>query len=49
MVDGVKKYTETSKTLNTSINLGACSHHFGVFAVNTPGTKWEGIVDATVK
>jgi Big-like domain-containing protein len=49
-VDGVKKYTETSsKTLNTSISLGAGSHRFGVFAVNTAGTKWEGVATATVK
>jgi hypothetical protein len=49
-VDGVKKYTETnSKTLSTSISLAAGSHRFGVFAVNTAGTKWEGVVNATVK
>jgi hypothetical protein len=49
-VDGVKKYTETSsKTLNTSISLGAGTHRFGIFAVNTAGTKWEGVVNATVK
>jgi hypothetical protein len=49
-VDGVKKYTETSsKVLNTSITLGAGSHRFGVIAVNTAGTKWEGVATATVK
>jgi hypothetical protein len=49
-VDGVKKYTETSsKTLSTSISLAAGSHRFTVFAVNTAGTKWEGVVNATVK
>jgi hypothetical protein len=49
-VDGVKKYTETSsKTLNTSISLAAGSHRFGIFAVNTAGTKWEGVSTATVK
>jgi Bacterial Ig domain len=49
-VDGVKKYTETnSKTLTTSISLGAGSHRFGIFAINTAGTKWEGVVTATVK
>jgi hypothetical protein len=49
-VDGVKKYTETgSKTLNTSISLAAGSHRFGVFAVNTAGTKWQGVSTATVK
>lgn len=49
-VDGVKKYTETSsKTLSTSISLAGGSHRFTVFAVNTAGTKWEGVVNATVK
>lgn len=49
-VDGVKKYTETSsKTLSTSLALAAGSHRFTVFAVNTAGTKWESVVNATVK
>jgi FG-GAP-like repeat/Bacterial Ig domain len=49
-VDGVKKYTETSsKTLRTSVSLGAGSHRFTVFAVNTAGTKWDSVVNATVK
>jgi Bacterial Ig domain len=49
-VDGAKKYTETSsKTLNTSISLAPGSHRFGVFAVNTAGTKWQGVSTATVK
>ena len=49
-VDGVKKYTETSsKSLSTSIALGAGSHRFDVYAVNTAGTKWEKTVTATVK
>jgi hypothetical protein len=49
-VDGVKKYTETSsKTLNTSISLAAGSHHFTIYAVNTAGTKWQGVSIATVK
>jgi len=48
-VDGVKKYSETtSKTLNTSIALGTGQHRFGVFAVNTAGTKWQTTVYATV-
>lgn len=49
-VDGVKKYTETnSTTLNTTLSLAAGTHRFGIFAVNTAGTKWEGVVNATVK
>jgi hypothetical protein len=49
-VDGVKKYTETTSTsLNTSLSLAAGSHRFGIFAVNTAGTKWETVVNATVK
>ena len=49
-IDGVKKYTETSgTTLNTTLSLAPGSHRFGVFAVNTAGTKWEQVVYATVK
>jgi hypothetical protein len=49
-VDGVKKYTETSsKTLSTSLSLAAGSHRFTIFAVNTAGTKWQGVSTATVK
>lgn len=49
-VDGVKKYTETSSTiLDTTLSLASGTHRFGIFAVNTAGTKWEGVVDATVK
>jgi hypothetical protein len=48
-VDGVKKYTATSsKQLNIAISLAAGSHRFGVFAVNTAGQKWQGVVNATV-
>jgi hypothetical protein len=48
-VDGVKKYSETtSKSFSTSIALGSGNHRFGVFAVNTAGTKWETVVYATV-
>ncbi len=48
-LDGVKVYTETaSTTLSTSIPLGAGKHQFGVYAVNTAGTKWLSIVYATV-
>lgn len=48
-VDGEKQYTETtSKVLNTSIGVAAGTHRFTVFAVNTAGTKWEGVVNATV-
>jgi hypothetical protein len=49
-VDGLKKYTETSsKTLSTSISLAAGSHRFSIYAVNTAGTKWQGVSTATVK
>jgi hypothetical protein len=49
-IDGVKKYTETSgTTLKTTLTLAAGSHRFGVFAVNTAGTKWEQVIYATVK
>jgi hypothetical protein len=49
-VDGVKQYTESSsKTLSTSISVAAGSHRFAIFAINTAGTKWEGVSTATVK
>jgi hypothetical protein len=49
-VDGVKKYSETSsRVLNTSISLGAGSHRFTVIAANTAGTKWQSVVNATVR
>ena len=48
-VDGVKKYTSASNTLNTSIALSAGSHRFAVLAINMAGQKWETVVEATVK
>jgi hypothetical protein len=49
-VDRVKQYTETSSVvLSTSVSPGAGSHRYGVFAVNTAGTKWEEVVYATVE
>ncbi|KAA6459072.1 VCBS repeat-containing protein [Acidobacteria bacterium AB60] len=48
-IDGVKFYTETnSTTLSISYPLGAGKHQFGVYAVNTAGTKWLGLSYATV-
>jgi probable HAF family extracellular repeat protein len=48
-VDGAKKYTAFhSGTLITSVSLAAGSHRFGVFAVNTAGTKWKTVAYATV-
>ena len=49
-VDGVKKYTSTSgNVLNTSVNLAAGTHRFGVFAINSAGQKWENAISATVQ
>ncbi len=49
-IDGVKKYTQTSNpVLLTTIPVSAGKHRFGVFAVNTAGTKWEAVANATVK
>lgn len=48
-VDGAKKYTSTSLTLDTSVSLAAGSHRFAVVASNTAGQKWETAVDATVQ
>ena len=49
-IDGVKKYTQTTNpVLLTTIPVSAGTHRFGVFAVNTAGTKWEAVANATVK
>ena len=48
-VDGVKKYTGTTSTVDTSIPLAAGSHRFAVYAVNTGGQKWDTVVQATVQ
>jgi hypothetical protein len=48
-VDGVKKYSTASSSLNTSISLSAGTHRFAVVAANTAGQKWEDVVNATVQ
>ncbi len=49
-IDGVKKYTQTTNpVLTTTIPVSSGTHRFGVFAVNTAGTKWEAVTNATVK
>jgi hypothetical protein len=48
-IDGVKKYSTASSTLNTSISVAAGTHRFAIIAVNTAGQKWESAVNATVK
>ena len=49
-VDGEKKYTATSsKQLNTTISLEDGTHRFAVLAINTAGTKWESVMNATVE
>lgn len=47
-VDGVKKYSTASTSLDTSVSLSAGSHRFAVLATNTAGQKWESVVNATV-
>lgn len=48
-VDGVKKYsTFGSTSLTTSLSLATGSHRFSFYAVNTAGTKWNTVVNATV-
>ncbi len=48
-INGVKKHSIASTTLNTSIAVTAGTHRFAVVAANTPGQKWESAVNATVK
>ncbi len=48
-VDGVKKFSNTgTTTLSTSVSLATGSHRFTVIAVNTAGTKWQTVVNASV-
>src|SRR5689334_16325794 len=46
-VDGMRKYTASSNSINTSISLAAGSHRFAVIAVDTAGQKWENPVNAS--
>jgi hypothetical protein len=48
-VDGVKKYTSTTATLDTALVLAPGGHRFAFLAINTAGHKEETIVDATVQ
>lgn len=48
-VDGAKKDTSYTTTLDTSVALGAGSHRFNFRAVNTAGTVWSNPVYVTVK
>ena len=48
-IDGVKKYSAASTSLNTSVSLTAGTHRFAIVATNTSGQKWENAVNATVK
>lgn len=47
-MDGVRQYSIAGSTLNTSVTLAAGTHRFAVLAINTAGTKWETVVNATV-
>jgi hypothetical protein len=48
-VNGVKKFTSFSNSLNTQISLAAGTYQFAFVAVNTAGQKWSASVSATVK
>ena len=48
-VDGAKKYSTASDSLNTSVSLASGTHRFAVLATNTAGQKWESALTATVK
>jgi hypothetical protein len=48
-VDGTKMFTETtSKSFDTSLNLGNGYHKVDVYAANTAGNLWENTVYVTV-
>ena len=48
-VDGVKKFSTASNSLNTSVVVASGTHRFAVLAINATGQKWESVVNATVK
>lgn len=48
-VDGVKKYSTADAKIDTYLSLATGAHRFSFFAVNTAGTKWNQVVNATVK
>ncbi|HET8637517.1 MAG TPA: Ig-like domain-containing protein [Acidobacteriaceae bacterium] len=47
-VDGAKRYTTGSSSLNTAISLDPGTHRIAVLALNTAGQIWESAVNATV-
>jgi hypothetical protein len=47
-VDGAKKYTSDSKSLNTAINLDPGAHRIAVLALNNTGQIWESAINTTV-
>jgi hypothetical protein len=48
-VDGVKKLNSTSTLVDTHLTLGPGRHRFNFRAVNSAGTIWSKVVNATVK
>ena len=48
-IDGVKKYTSTTDTVDVNYTLSKGVHKFSFYAVNTAGTKWSATANTTVK
>ena len=48
-IDGVKKYTTTSNTINVSYTLVKGPHKFIFYAYNSAGSRWSGTANTTVK
>lgn len=48
-IDGVKKYTTTTTTVDVKYTLAKGSHKFSFYAINTAGQKWNAVVNASLK
>jgi len=48
-IDGVKRYTSTSDTVDVKYTLAKGVHKFSFYAFNTAGTKWNATANTTVK
>lgn len=48
-IDGVKKYTSTTDTVDVNYTLSKGVHKFSFYAVNSAGTKWSATANTTVK
>jgi hypothetical protein len=48
-IDGVKRSTTTSNTINVSYTLAKGPHKFIFYVYNTAGSRWSATANTTVK